>query len=260
MATAANSLGKARARIGERVRELRRNRQWTQAELAERLDLSQGRYSEIERGKGSFTAEQFLALLKLFNVPLSDFSDGSDDPHAAIQNALARLGADHLFERFDVLPSERLQSANDAIREALIWATPRLLTGTAPVLVRQADHINLKGIHARLVELGAGRRFGWLVENTLLAIRARLEQSLPPAQTRAYRRAEVLLQEFLAFLESKQTSPAFFAIEYIEEGIRTKASLDAVAAASSPSSQRWGIVTRLKPNDFTDALRAAEPK
>jgi transcriptional regulator with XRE-family HTH domain len=259
MATAANSLEKTRARIGERVRELRRERHWTQAELAAKLDLSQGRYSEIERGKGSFTAEQFLSILKIFNAPLSDFRDGTGDAISAIQNTLARLGADHLRESSDVLPSERLQSAGDAIREALILATPRLFVATAPVLVRQADHINFKVLFARLTELGAGRRFGWLVENTLLALRTRLGQAPPSPRVREYRRADVILEKLLESIEGNQTSPGFFPIEYIEEGIRTKEALDSVAAASSPLSQKWGIVTRLQPVDFEDALRATEP-
>jgi transcriptional regulator with XRE-family HTH domain len=51
-----SSLGKLRVRVGKTVRELRHARRWTQAELARRLDVSQGRLSEIEAGKGSFTA------------------------------------------------------------------------------------------------------------------------------------------------------------------------------------------------------------
>jgi transcriptional regulator with XRE-family HTH domain len=52
-------LKKSRAWIARNVRELRKERRWTQAELAKRLDLSQARLSEIEGGDGSFTAEQF---------------------------------------------------------------------------------------------------------------------------------------------------------------------------------------------------------
>ena len=60
------SLDKDRRRIAAKVRELRQSRNWTQAELSKRLQLSQSRLSEIERGAGSFTAEQFLLLLRLF--------------------------------------------------------------------------------------------------------------------------------------------------------------------------------------------------
>src|SRR5580658_8833730 len=94
-------LRKSRSEVAKNARELRKERRWTQAELAKRLDLSQARLSEIEGGDGSFTAEQFLLLLKLFNVGASRFAPGAGaspghDREAQIQNALARLGALHL--------------------------------------------------------------------------------------------------------------------------------------------------------------------
>jgi transcriptional regulator with XRE-family HTH domain len=65
---------KTKERIARKVRELRKQRRWTQAELARRLGLSQSRLSEIERGAGSFSAEQFLTILSLFNVYSTRFS------------------------------------------------------------------------------------------------------------------------------------------------------------------------------------------
>src|SRR5271170_6249535 len=100
-------LRKARSEIARNVRELRKERRWTQAELAKRLRLSQARLSEIEGGDGSFTAEQFLLLLKLFNVAANHFIPKQRNQASEIQNALARLGAIHLQESEDVLPSER---------------------------------------------------------------------------------------------------------------------------------------------------------
>jgi transcriptional regulator with XRE-family HTH domain len=263
MATAANSLEKTRARIGERVRELRRERHWTQEELAGRLDLSQGRYSEIERGKGSFTAEQFLSILKLFNAPLSVFDDSSVDSQTQLQNALARLGADHLKESEDVLPSERLDSVVDAIREALLLGTPRVLTGLAPVLVRNIDEVNLGSVGSLMVQYGLERRLGWLVENTLEAVRSRIAQSPPRPRTRTYKRAEVVLQLFLDFVISNHHGRLFdypnAPPDILDRGIRTNELLADVRAASSQPSRRWGIVTRLQPRDFEDALRAVDP-
>ena len=51
-----------RTLISNKVRTLREGRHWTQAELAKRLGISQGWLSTIERGQGSFTAEQFLDM------------------------------------------------------------------------------------------------------------------------------------------------------------------------------------------------------
>src|SRR5262249_18893316 len=91
-----------RARIAREVKRLREDRRWTQAELSKRLGLSQSRLSEIERGQGSFTAEQFLTILKLFNVSVTRFASARK-PSTELQNALARLGADHLQESQEVL-------------------------------------------------------------------------------------------------------------------------------------------------------------
>src|ERR1035438_2790437 len=89
----AQNLKKSRTSIARKVQDLRRARHWTQAELARLLHLSQSRLSEIEGGDGSFTAEQFLTILRLFNVAASEFVHEHADPTAELQNALARLGA-----------------------------------------------------------------------------------------------------------------------------------------------------------------------
>src|SRR5687767_6460102 len=47
---------KIRLDIVEKVRRLRQENRWTQARLAHLLGFSQNRLSEIERGRGSFTA------------------------------------------------------------------------------------------------------------------------------------------------------------------------------------------------------------
>ena len=94
---------KAREKVALKVQELRKDRHWTQAELSRRLRLSQSRLSEIERGSGSFTAEQFLTILKLFNVTASEFAPEGQAQDSELQNALARFGAVHLHESSDVL-------------------------------------------------------------------------------------------------------------------------------------------------------------
>ncbi|HEY1551708.1 MAG TPA: helix-turn-helix transcriptional regulator [Kofleriaceae bacterium] len=107
-------LNTQRKRIAERIRELRRSRQWTQAELAKQLELSQSRLSEIENGSGSLSAEQLLRVLALFNVGVESFVEKPNDPHQELQNALARFGAKHLVESDTIIPTERLSEASNA--------------------------------------------------------------------------------------------------------------------------------------------------
>ena len=143
-------LPKTRQQIAAKVRELRLARRWTQAELARQLEISQNRLSDIERGDGSFTAEQFLLLSKLFNVAPGQFVHEPSDPGLAIQNALARLGALHVQESVHVLPSQELQEVHDVVREALLDGSPRIITALAPVLVRNAERLSLAKLHAEL--------------------------------------------------------------------------------------------------------------
>jgi transcriptional regulator with XRE-family HTH domain len=258
--TADHDLQKARKAIAARVRDLRKKRRWTQAELARRLHLSQSRLSEIEGGNGSFTAEQFLVLLKLFNVGASEFAAVRQGPDADLQNVLARLGAAQLQESPEVLPSERLEEAGAAIREALVIGTPRLVTALAPALVRSA-YANLTKLQLELASVGLERRLGWLCENTLFALRAELDEVPARPFGQLYRRAEVILESFLESSISKaRRAPAArkpLQPDVLDANIRSKQSLEEVITSSSPISRRWGVVTSIQPEDFIEALRGA---
>ncbi|RLB53962.1 MAG: hypothetical protein DRI34_12695 [Deltaproteobacteria bacterium] len=246
--------------IATRVRELRKQRRWTQAEFARRLGLSQSRLSEIERGAGSFTAEQFLTILSLFNVTVTDFApELASDPEAELQKALTRLGATHLRENENVVPSEFYDDPGVVVRETLVVGSPRLLTALGPVLVLHVDHIQLRKLHARLAELGLERRLGWLIDNVLEAIRSELKHALPRLWTKRYRRAAIVLDTFLEYARASSPKQSNDAVgpDILDPSIRTKRTLEEVKAASSPISRRWNIVTGLQPEDFLHALGEA---
>jgi hypothetical protein len=140
-----------------------------------------------------------------------------------------------------VLPTERLRGADDAVREVLVTSpSPRLVTALAPVLVHNVDRVNLKALHLRLASAGLERRLAWVVENTLQALREELPSVKDARQRRAYTRAQ------------KPAAP-----DVLDAGIRSKRTLDEVAAGSSDISKRWGIVTAIHPEDFARALRGA---
>jgi transcriptional regulator with XRE-family HTH domain len=256
-------LENARVAIAEKVRELRRGRHWSQAELAERLGLSQSRLSDIEQGAGSFTAEQFLLLLKLFNISVGDFTLGRRrKQNAEIQNALVRLGAGHLQESTDVLPSEQFEEVGNMVREVLIAAeSPRHITALAPVVVHNIDRINLAKLDAQFLEAKLERRLGWLIANTLEAVRRERDQVQTRPWASLYRRAEVVLSGWLEFLtpaeiaqrSSVETKP----LDILDRDIRSQKSLEETRTSSSNISRRWGIVSSLQPADFSEALRAA---
>jgi len=248
---------KIRANVARKVQQLRKERHWTQAELSRHLQLSQSRLSEIERGDGSFTAEQFLTILRLFNVGVNEFTSATPNQASELQNALARLGALHLQESSAILPSERLTNAGAAVRETLVSAeSPRLITALAPVLVLNIDHVNLKRLYADLLAAGIEQRLAWVVDNTVEAIKRDAPTVSSAPLRRRYRRAQVLLESFLGFLSAAPRGEPS-AVDVLDRAIRSKQTLADVIAASSPLSRRWGIATTVQVDDFIEALRGA---
>jgi transcriptional regulator with XRE-family HTH domain len=247
----------ARSHISGVVRDLRRERGWTQAELAERLGLSQNRLSEIERGDGSFTAEQFLQILRLFNVAPNRFI-GDTDRRGQLQNALARLGAAQLVESEGVVPADDLSDVVTAIRETLADGDPRLTAALAPVLIANIDRVGLNKLYLDLERTGFERRLAWLSENTLSALRHGLLNELPRAWSQRARRSEIVLKTFLSPLRNMlDRQPSASPPDIFDPSIRSQKSLDAVQAESSDISRRWNIVSALQPQDFEQAIRAA---
>jgi len=247
---------KTRAKIARRLRELRTSRRWTQAELADQLELSQGRLSEIERGDGSLTAEQFLHVLRLFNETPASFVDETSDRTLALQNALVRLGAVHLHEN-DSIPPARVDSPTDLVREALIDGSPRLVTALAPILLKHADEINIRRLHSQLDQAGFGQRLPWLIENTLHGLDLVRSSGRDSAHWSSVHRGVAPLRMFLEFADDRRRPSDSELPDVIDAAIRSKRTAEAVQRAGSEISRRWHVVSALQPADFEDAIRSA---
>lgn len=75
--------GKLKDRFGRRVRSLRRLRDITQADLAERTGLSIEYVSKVERGLTSPSFASITSIADALHVPVSslfDFSELDDNP------------------------------------------------------------------------------------------------------------------------------------------------------------------------------------
>lgn len=248
-------LDATRLGIIKKLREIRLDRGWTQAELAARLGLSQARLSVIERGGGTISAEQFIALLALSNVSIDDFLPQAN-ADAAFQNALARLGAHGLREYPDTLPSTRLANTRNAIREILVAPdSPRLVAALAPVLIWNIDNLNLHALHRELCILGLGHRLGWLTENIRLAI----ESTNKPPKPWAFRErvARVELDAFIPIALDMYLRSDNSINDRFDMDIASVQTAKMVQEASSHISKRWGVITTLQPSDFREALDAA---
>jgi len=249
------SLRKISEQIGEVVRETRRKRGWAQAELAERLELSQPRLSEIERGVRDLSAAQFLRFLEITNTSITRFLVEIPSEEAALQNALVRHGATHL-RQLDAFPTAP-DSAGALVVEVLGGApSPRHVSALAPVLVRSADAISLPEVARRLRHDGRAHRLGWLVESVHEVIGAERPRA---EDRRMFRRADTLLASFQRH-ETVRPPPPDQPIDMLDRDIRTLATADQVFDEASPTARRWRIATRLRAEDFANALRASSER
>lgn len=241
--------------IGETVRELRTQRRWTQRELAARLGLSQARLSEIERGGGSFSAEQLIEILKVFNVGVDRF-DPDPRPDESLQNALAAFGAKHLRESRALVRAEH-GTPVEAVRAVLLEsASARWVTGLAPLLVSRVDSIPLSAMQSDLAQAGRPWRLPWLVENTLAALAGEKPAASLPWR-RAYARAEVVLGNFLDHVASHHEREPDGALDLLDKGVRSAKTLRGLVESRSGISRRWGVVSDIQVEDFVVALREA---
>lgn len=263
---------RARRSIGEKVNTLRRGRRWSQAELSKRLGVSQASVSNVERGSASLTAEQFLEVLRLFNVSAAEFVPPRPDKRlVALQNALARHGANHLRESEQVVVPERYRQVTVVVRDALVEGDPRLLAALAPVLVENVDRLNLRKLEFELSAAGFERRLWWVVECVLGAVEEELsssgvgqpsssvgQPSSSVGQTgRQLRRARVVLEGYLEHIHQTRDPADYPLLDLLDPSIRSKRSVKALVAASGKSARRWRIVSSLQPADFLAALQAA---
>jgi len=247
--SSSTSLATSRRWIGEQLSSLRQERRWSQDELATRLHVSQPHLSKVEHGEASLTAEQFLEVLKIFNVDAADFVRRQDPIADELQKALVRFGALHLQTNERVLPSKQLSAIHAVVLETLVSGEPRLVAALAPVLVKYAGQINFSKLSVDLDQLGLLRRLYWVMENTVAAI-----QSSHP--DRSSRLAAQRLERALRISRGYEKLVAD-TLDPLDQTITTIKGETEVQRTSSEISKKWAIVTSLQPSDFASALREA---
>jgi len=260
-----------RAEIAKSVKALREGRRMTQVSMASHLGMSQGRYSGIERGDRSFTAEEFVGILRIFNVTVADLVDDRGDPGDHLQKALARLGAEHLVEDPRLFPSERLVEVERVVREVLVAVgQARQTTALAPVMIRNLESLNLTRLWALFKDYGLERRLAWLIDSTLEAVREILRRSptLPRKPLIQLKKSERAFEQFLRRegpSRIRQELPAFsgtgldsaLSVDLLDGAVVSEQTLRELIERNSEVARRWGVATALQPEDFMEAIADA---
>jgi hypothetical protein len=207
--------------------------------------------SEIESGDGSFTAEQLIAVLTLFNVDIAQFLPPTNEDDE-LQNALIQHGATHLRQVPGVASSGRYATPSLAILAVLLNPrSARFVTALGPVLLQHIDAVSLPALRERLADAGRLARLGWLIQNVRDAL------LLPPPtkdadlRRRVARAILVLSNELDVFPAPTPQTP----IDVLDPTLRSRESLDLVwNQQASPISRRWRIATDIQPDDLREAL------
>lgn len=56
----------------EKIRAIRESNQWTQEEMAEKLDMTAGGYAKIERGENSLNIERLQQIANIFKIDVCE--------------------------------------------------------------------------------------------------------------------------------------------------------------------------------------------
>ncbi|MEL7567920.1 MAG: helix-turn-helix transcriptional regulator [Dehalobacterium sp.] len=85
--------------VGERIRNLRKERNWTQEELAHRANIHRSHLGEIERGETSVTVESIAKIANAFEITVEDifrnlqpsYENKGNDVLALLMNKVNKL-------------------------------------------------------------------------------------------------------------------------------------------------------------------------
>ena len=66
--------------IYQRIRDLREDRDWTQADVAEKLNMTQTGYSKYERGERDVPTEVLIKLANLYNTSIDYLLGQTQNP------------------------------------------------------------------------------------------------------------------------------------------------------------------------------------
>lgn len=106
-------------KLGAKLRRLRRERGWTQIDMADRLGVSASYLNLIEHNRRKVTASLLLQMVQVFDLPLTELAEDEESP--LIANLLEVLG-DELFEPYDLTNTDvkELVAASPNAARALI--------------------------------------------------------------------------------------------------------------------------------------------
>lgn len=103
--------------VGVRIRNLRKERNWSQEELAHRANIYRSHLGEIERGETSVTVESVTKIANAFEMTLEDMFRHLQPPFACKDNETLNL----LMDRINHLSEENQKVMLDFMDVLFRW-------------------------------------------------------------------------------------------------------------------------------------------
>ncbi len=97
------------AAIGSRMRELRKERGLTQAELARQIGIQQSDLSRMEKGEYRVSLDNLFRILGVFNLDLADFFGDKPSATESLQQPLSQQDMQTLHMLRELSPAGRAE-------------------------------------------------------------------------------------------------------------------------------------------------------
>ena len=93
--------------IGKRIEEYRKRKEWTQQDLANRMDMSRSSITQIEKGRRNVTAIELFQFSKELEFPVAEFF--SNQPSSRKSNIDLSIEEEQEIEERSSAPSDKLK-------------------------------------------------------------------------------------------------------------------------------------------------------
>ena len=93
--------------FGLMLRSERKNRKWSQTDLAEKIHVTQGMVSKWEKGDATPTYNNLITLSKVFNLPISHFANKDVFSEEELQGMAERKADDLLGKQIEEVMAEQ---------------------------------------------------------------------------------------------------------------------------------------------------------
>lgn len=142
------------SKIGSFLKKLRRERNLTQEELAEKLNVSGRTVSRWETGANMPDISLLVELAEFYDVSIPEIING--ERKSEIMNEEVKETARSL--------SDYAEAISKRLKIRLFWLTVAALIGTAAFVIIEASGLNTPGsIYDKIASAGLGLAFGVLI-------------------------------------------------------------------------------------------------